>query len=80
MAKIKIDSFERIEKNRNMIHEAVDSTYTVFEQGGERYLQIDTYGKSGRENPDKISQSFQVDKETAQMLVELFQKEFLLED
>ena len=78
MAQIKIEEFERIEKNRNMVHDAVYSTYTVFEQSGERYLQIDTYGKSGRENPDKISQSIQINKEIAQVLVKLMQEEFNL--
>ncbi len=78
MAQIKIEEFERIEKNRNTVHDAVYSTYTVFEQSGERYLQIDTYGKSGRENPDKISQSIQINKEIAQVLVKLMQEEFNL--
>lgn len=61
-----------------MVHDVVYATYTVFEQNGERYLQIDTYGKSDRENPDKISQSIQIDKEMAQGLIEMMKKEFKL--
>lgn len=76
MAQIKKEHFDRIEKNRNMVHDAVYATYTVFEQSGERYLQIDTYGKAGRENPDKISQSIQINKETASALIKLMQVEF----
>lgn len=78
MAQIKIEEFERIEKNRNTVHDSVYATYTVFEQSGERYLQIDTYGKSGRENPDKISQSIQINKGMAQVLIEMMKKEFQL--
>lgn len=78
MAQIRMDNFKRIEKNRNMVHDVVYATYTVFEQNGERYLQIDTYGKSDRENPDKISQSIQIDKEMAQGLIEMMKKEFKL--
>ena len=59
-----------------MVHDAVYATYTVFEQSGERYFQIDTYGKAGRENPDKISQSIQINKETAAALIKLMQVEF----
>ena len=78
MAQIKIEEFERIEKSRNTVHDAVYATYTVFEQSGERYLQIDTYGKSGRENPGKISQSIQINKEIAQILIEMMKQEFQL--
>ena len=78
MAQIRKENFDRIEKNRNMVHDAVYATYTVFEQNGEHYLQIDTYGKSGRENPDKISQSIQINKEIAQVLVKLMTEEFNL--
>lgn len=76
MAHIKVDKFDRIEKNRNMVHDVVYATYTVFEQSGKRYFQIDTYGKTSRENPAKISQSIQLDKEMAQELIVLMKKEF----
>lgn len=39
-------------------------------------MQIDTYGKLDRENPEKISQSIQFDKQTAEFIVELLKKEF----
>lgn len=76
MAQIDLASIERIEKERNMLHEKVYSTYTTFEQGGEKYVQIDTYGKSTRNMPGKISQSIQIDSEVAQYLVKLLTKEF----
>ena len=60
MAQIALDSIKKIEKSRNTIHDKVHTTYTIFEDGGEKYVQIDTYGRLGRESPEKISQSVQI--------------------
>lgn len=76
MAQIGLESIERIEKTRNTLHEKVSSTYTVFEKDGQKYFQLDTYGRDGRENPEKISQSIQLDEETARYLVRLLIREF----
>ena len=64
---------------RNTIHDKVYTTYTTFEADGEKYVQIDTYGRIGRENPEKISQSFQFDRATAEFLVNLLREEFGLQ-
>lgn len=76
MAQISLDSIKKIEKYRNTIHDKVHTTYTVFEMDGKKYAQLDTYGRIERENPEKISQSIQLDKETAQFLVNILCKEF----
>jgi hypothetical protein len=76
MARIDLETIKRIDKDRNTIHTKVYTTYTAFEADGQKYFQIDTYGKSGREMPEKISQSIQFDKDSAQFLVELLRKEF----
>lgn len=76
MAQISLESIERIEKSRNTLHEKVSSTYTVFEKDGQKYFQLDTYGRDDRENPEKISQSIQLDEETARYLVRLLIREF----
>lgn len=78
MAQISLESIKKIEKSRNTIHEKVHATYTIFEMEGEKYVQIDTYGRIDRENPEKISQSFQLDKATAHFLVDILKKEFSL--
>ena len=57
--------------------EKVYTTYTVFELEGKKYVQFDTYGRLDRENPEKISQSIQLDKETAQFIVKLLVSEFM---
>lgn len=76
MAQISLESIKKIEKYRNTIHDKVHTTYTVFEMDGKKYVQLDTYGRIERENPEKISQSIQLDKETAQFLVDILCKEF----
>lgn len=76
MAQINLENIKRIDKNRNSIHDKVYTTYTIFEADGNKYIQLDTYGRIDRENPEKISQSIQLDQETAQFLVDLLVKEF----
>lgn len=76
MAQISLESIKKIEKYRNTVHDKVHATYTIFELDDVKYVQIDTYGRIERENPEKISQSIQLDRETAQYLVNLLCKEF----
>lgn len=76
MAQISLESINKIEKYRNTVHEKVHTTYTIFEMDGEKYVQIDTYGRIDRENPEKISQSFQLDRAAAEFLVKLLSEEF----
>lgn len=76
MAQISLESIKKIEKCRNTVHEKVHTTYTTFGMDGEKYVQIDTYGGIDRENPEKISQSFQFDRVTAEFLIKLFREEF----
>lgn len=76
MAQISLESIKKIDKNRNTIHEKVHATYTVFEKDGEKFVQLDTYGRIDRENPEKISQSFQLDEGTARFLVDILKSEF----
>ena len=76
MAQIDIKTIEKLPKERNTIHEKVYATYSTFDSYGEHYVQIDTYDRSDREQPGKISQSIQLDKEMASYLVDLLKREF----
>ncbi len=76
MAQISLSSIKKIEKYRNAVHDKVHATYTIFEMDGEKYVQIDTYGRIDRENPEKISQTLQFDRATAKFLVNLLCEEF----
>ncbi len=76
MAQISLESIKKTDKHRNFIHDKVHTTYTVFELDGKKYVQLDTYGRINRENPEKISQSIQLDRETAKYLVNILCEEF----
>lgn len=76
MAQISLDNFVKIQKTRNQLHEKVYATYTAFEKEGQKYVQIDTYGRADRFNPEQVSQSIQLDESTARYLVRLLIKEF----
>lgn len=71
MAQISVKDIKKIEKARNSVHEEAPATYTVFEDSGEKYFQIDTYGRNDREFPEKISQSIQLNRDSARQLVRL---------
>ena len=76
MAQIDLENIQKIEKNRNTVHDKVHTVYTVFQANGAKYVQLDRYGKNDRENPEKISQSIQLDAEAAEFLVNLLKQEF----
>lgn len=79
MAQLEINSIKELQKERNTIHSKVEATYTIFEDNGNKYVQLDTYGKAGRALPGKISQSVQFDRESARYLSEIFAREFCWE-
>lgn len=76
MALININKLRRTDKNRNNIHNEVHSSFTIFEKNGDKYFQLDTYGSEFREMPEKVSQSIQLNYETAKFLVDLLKKEY----
>jgi hypothetical protein len=78
MALINAEQFNRIEKNRNTIHKPVAATFTVFKKDGHKYFQIDTYGTAERVMLEKVSQSIQLNKSTAEKLINILQNEFSL--
>ena len=78
MAQINLQKIKKITKNRNTIHDKVISTYTIFEDSGNKFIQIDTYGRIDREMPEKASQSLQFDREAAKFFVNLLVEEFKL--
>ena len=71
MARIEMDTLMHLEKERNSVHQKVNATYSVFEQDGNKYVQIDTYGRRSRNMPEKISQSLQLDRDSAAFIANL---------
>lgn len=78
MALLTVDNFTSTSKN-NKVHDKTIAEYSTFYKGDELYFQIDTYGTKTRENPDKVSQSIQIDKKMAQYLINILKEKFHLE-
>lgn len=78
MARIEISRMKRIHKSSTRMHDVVSASYDVYEIGGQKVLQIDTYGRPDREFTDKISQSIQIDESNIYSLVELLKEHFNL--
>lgn len=76
MAQIDIKNIEKLNKDRNIIHDKVYTTYSTFNYCSKHYIQIDTYGKSDRAFPGKMSQSIQLSEESAKFLFDLLKKEY----
>ena len=78
MALIQPEQFNKIDKYRNTVHKPAIATFTVFEKSGQKYFQIDTYGTAERAMPEKVSQSIQLDKSMAKILLDILKREFSL--
>ena len=78
MAGIDLSSIKKIGKERNTLHDKVITTYSTFIYNGKKYIQFDMFGRPDRENPGKISQTLQLDEETAKFLISLLKETFNL--
>jgi len=71
-----INSFERLSMERHTAHDPISATYTAFDLNGDKYLQIDTYGRETRDVPGKKSQSIQLNERSARELVIILKDHF----
>ena len=71
-----VTKFEKLDGERTQLHEEVDAKYVVFERDSKGFVQINTYGRPGREIPGKVSQSIQLDRQGAEALVAILRKAF----
>jgi len=71
-----IREFAEKRRQQTSLHEEVEASYSRFERDGRTLLQIDTYGRSTRENPGKISQTIQFDEQGASQLYEIIKRAF----
>ncbi len=68
-------AMEKVNKTR--VHHEVEWTYTVFKDDQlNTILQIDTYGKGSRKMQGKISQSIQMDRESALRIQSIIKSTF----
>ena len=76
MAKIK--EFKKGHRDRYNTHDEIDAEYFSFERDGKRLFQLDMYGRNQRKIPGKTSQTIQLDKDAAVLLISILKKEFHL--
>lgn len=58
-------------------HKQTDCTATIATgSDGKRYLQLDTYGSTDRQQPNKLNQSLQFSRSSAESLLNLLRKAF----
>jgi hypothetical protein len=72
----KINEFHEVALDSTRIHEGVNCGWRIFSAGGERILQLDTYGSEARKIPGKVSQSIQLDESAARQLIEIVLRAF----
>jgi hypothetical protein len=69
----------KLEKSRmsaHRVHEEVNCTYSVFQEGNGNYLQIDTYGSRSRKLKDKKSQTIQFNEVALEQLRTILSEHF----
>jgi hypothetical protein len=68
-----VERLARIRMDRHSVHEPVsEATFSVFKDDrGQSFLQIDTYGSSGRKLKGKKSQSLQFGLDSRRQLREI---------
>jgi hypothetical protein len=71
-----IKEFLEVSSERDSVHKEVSCGWRVVTVDGRRLLQLDTYGTPEREIPNKLSQSIQVDREAAAVLIDLLRNTF----
>ncbi|WNM35342.1 hypothetical protein RKE30_35750 [Streptomyces sp. Li-HN-5-11] len=68
-----IKEFQSVTSDAQRLHGPVTCGYRAFTLDGRRVLQLDTYGSLDRKIPDKISQSIQLDAESARELLKIIE-------
>ena len=71
-----VKKFRIEEQNSRMGHTECTGTIRAIEVGGEKYVQIDTYGSKDREIQDKLSQSLRLTEDAFNQLVKLGRNHF----
>ena len=69
-----VRKMERMQLEHNSKHTEVDCTYSIVEDDGNEYLQIDTYGSASRKFPGKKSQSIRFSPEATMQLKAIIAK------
>ncbi|NBR78551.1 MAG: hypothetical protein EBT71_00665 [Alphaproteobacteria bacterium] len=69
-----IERFEKDDLQRHKVQAPVHrACWSLFQQGGNTFLYIRTFGSEERENPEKPSQQFQLGPEAIAQLKEILE-------
>ena len=71
-----IERFEERPLEPRRVHEPVVCGYAVRDIDGRRIVQLETYGSKNRAMPDKVSQTIQLDAESAMALSRILERAF----
>lgn len=71
-----IRTLTHITKDRQTRHREADGGWSVVTADSETYFQLDTYGSDERQQKSTISQSIQLDREQASVLVKALRQTF----
>ena len=73
----RIERISELEMERTSVHGPVEATYSVlYDEEGQKLVQIDTYGSTERVFAGKKSQSIQIDRDMAARLRQILDSEF----
>uniref|UniRef100_A0A4Y8Q3M6 Methionyl-tRNA formyltransferase n=2 Tax=Paenibacillus athensensis TaxID=1967502 RepID=A0A4Y8Q3M6_9BACL len=72
-----IRHLSKISRNSRVQAEA-ESTYNIVIQNGRKYIQINTYGSKDRVHTNMVSQTLQLDEQSAKQLFDILKAEFAL--
>mgnify|MGYP001453109210 CR=1 FL=1 len=70
-----VRKLEKIILDKDHKHTEVDATYSIVENEGQKYLQIDTYGSENRKIQGKKSQSIRFSFEAIEQLKAIIDNE-----
>lgn len=81
MARIDMEDFDRLERDRITLQEAVPGAYLIAEPKGTEILQIETYGRNGihRKMDNHPTQVLQIDKPTFEKILEIVKENHLFQ-
>lgn len=71
-----IKKFDPVPSDTQRVHGPVTCGFRTFTVDGRRVLQLDTYGSPERQILDKVSQSIQLDADSARELLKIIEKSF----
>ncbi len=72
----RIEKFEERPLEPTRLHSTVLCGYKAADIGGERILQLETYGSAHRRHPGKVSQVIQLDETQARELARIIDRAF----